>query len=467
MMSVRASLRSLVAVGALLVPGGAMCGDWQGLSIGQSGPGSESAFADAFHITSALARGGGRDVILLRDMDPAAVLASLSSWPEGLGAILYVATPALDGAPQLRGGTLPVEAMVQALAARKVTDIVLLLENCTAQDGTPVSFAMPAFASDLRVLVAQSTGNGAACPEPGSRLSDLLRSASAEASFQDVLAMQIVQDGIGVPVPVAERDASAASPLIPVAPLPGEVISVRPDILAPTADEAAPVQTVAALSPSQELGGGGVLVFAPTPSSQVAALPRAAGLPEPSIIVGVIQTSASTFAPAQEPGEVSSSEIAYDNLPAREALRAQNPTLFASLVEAGAFDPPKDLVASALQQELARMNCYTRGIDGVWGTGSRDAVELYFAEREGVEPVTVDPQPVLFRQIIVADDVQCPAQAVRASSTGKANRGNNTQQTTSSQTTKADPVATTTPAQAQPSSKRTISTTRTGIGVLK
>ncbi len=454
MMSLRANLAGLVAGLVMLVPAAASAGDWQGMSIGQSGPGSESAFADAFHITSALARGGGRDVILLRDMDPATVLASLSEWPEGLGAILYVAAPAIDGAVQLRGGTLTLDAMVQALAARKVTRIALLLEDCTAQDGTAATFAVPGFA-DLNVLVARSTGTGAACPEAGGRLSDLVRSAPAEASLQTVLAGQIVLDTLATPVPLAERDQTGASPLIPVAPRAGGTVSTGPDILVPTATDAAVVQAVSAVSASPGSGGGGVVLFAPNPPSQIAALPRPQGLPEPSIIVGVIQTSASTFAPAEEAGEVAGSEIAYDNLPARQALRAQDPTLFANLVEAGAFDPPEGLMARALQQELARMGCYTSAVDGDWGNGSRGAVARYFAEREGVEPVTTDPLPILFRQIIVADDVQCPVQVASPPPTSGGTRNTGNTAPNRPAATTAAPAATQ-PA-AQPSTGRTLS----------
>ena len=446
----------MIAALAMLPMGSASAGDWQGLSIGQAGLGSEMAFADAFHITGALARGGGRDVILLRDMDPATVLASLSGWPEGIGAILYVATSARDGALDLRDQTLSLDAMVQALASRKVTDIVLLLENCTAQDGTPASFALPEFAPDLRVLVAQSTGSGTACPDSGNRLTDLIRIASADASLQSVLTDKIVQDSLTAPVPVAERIQSGASPLTPVAPQVGDVITAGPDFLVPNKVETPRVQAVEAISPTLDLGGGSVLVFAAAPASQLLAVPRAAGLPEPSIIVGVIQISAtSSFAPVQQLDDVSRSEIAYDNLPARLALRSQDPTLFASLVEAGAFDPPAPLVPSALQQELARMNCYRGRIDGDWGGGSRGALTRYFGERPGVAAVTEQPLAILFRQIIVVDDVQCPAQTVSAPRPTRTTSTRNTGEQPSSgatTSTRAAPVPS-----VQPSVGRTLS----------
>jgi hypothetical protein len=151
------------------------------------------------------------------------------------------------------------------------------------------------------------------------------------------------------------------------------------------------------------------VVFFPAPA-QIAALPQAEGLPEPSIIVGLFDgLTNAAFNRAAEPGEVSSSEISYDNLVARRNLRAEDPDLFESLIVGGAFDPPEQLLGRALQSELARMGCYNAGIDGVWGGGSRSSVERYFAEIPGEIAETLEPTFGLFRQIIRKDDVVCAA----------------------------------------------------------
>jgi hypothetical protein len=158
------------------------------------------------------------------------------------------------------------------------------------------------------------------------------------------------------------------------------------------------------------------LIFAAPAAAQLAAVPRAAGLPEPSIIVGLIEASAPvSFERVPEAADVGSNEITYDNLAARTSLRRQDISLFSSLVDSGAFDPPPELLARALQTELARMGCYTAGIDGNWGRGSVGAVDRYFAQRSEDSPVTRNAEVALFRQIISFEDVACPPPEVAVS----------------------------------------------------
>lgn len=53
------------------------------------------------------------------------------------------------------------------------------------------------------------------------------------------------------------------------------------------------------------------------------------------------------------------------------------------------------------------MNCYRGGIDGIWGNGSRGAVDRYF-QQVNATPVTREAEIPLFRQIALRDDVRCP-----------------------------------------------------------
>ncbi len=166
---------------------------------------------------------------------------------------------------------------------------------------------------------------------------------------------------------------------------------------------------------------GGVRLAAPTtPVPQPVSanisrpVPGAGGLPQPSIIVGLLEeVTEASFATAEEPvAPVSGSIIAFDDIDGRQALRDNDPELFASLLETGAFDPPPAELARALQTELARMNCYTSGIDGQWGPGSRASVGRYYEQIGGAAP-SQDADVRIFRQIALRDDVTCPAVQAR------------------------------------------------------
>jgi len=174
-------------------------------------------------------------------------------------------------------------------------------------------------------------------------------------------------------------------------------------------------------------------VFLPPAAQQQAALPQAEGLPEPSIIVGFVEgVTEASFDTLEEDagGDVAGTEIAYDNLEARRSLRDESPDLFETLVAGGAFDPPEALLETALQTELARMGCYTAGIDGVWGGGSRASVERYFTEVDGVTAETLEPTVGLFRQIIRQDEIECPEPVVVQSTTRSTSSGSSTARST-------------------------------------
>lgn len=160
----------------------------------------------------------------------------------------------------------------------------------------------------------------------------------------------------------------------------------------------------------------GIQIFDASPS-QVAAQPVAAGLPQPSVIVGRIQTDDPTFVPTLDGGVVTGTAIDTSSFEARKSVRTDDATLYAQLVNSGAFDPgtaPRQL-ETALQIELKRMGCYTSTIDGVWGNGSAGAVDRYF-QQIGETPETRDPTIGLFRKIVLRDEVVCPEvrQATRA-----------------------------------------------------
>lgn len=193
-----------------------------------------------------------------------------------------------------------------------------------------------------------------------------------------------------------------------------------------------------------------------------------AGLPRPSIILGLIT-------PGQEedfglenllPATVEQFAFALDDLAAREALRESDPILFERLVNEGHLDPDAGALPTVLQTELARMNCYRAGIDGLWGPGSRRSVGEYFDQLASVEWPDQAPTFELFRAIILNGDVACSAPQPVAAAPARATPTRTTQSRPA--TTQARPAAPA-PKPAAPAAKprRTLSGSSLGIGALR
>lgn len=406
---------ALVA-GVLAAAVPAAAADWRGLVIGQSGPGADRAFADAFHATAALAQQGGRDVLMLRDTTRAAIETALAAWPEGTDAVVWLSGPAQDGALALPDGPLPLSQVLALLAGRGVGRVALMVEDCSARDGTALALNPGDAPPGLRLLLAASAGPGGACPADGGRLTDRLRRAPATASLQAALAgLDRGNGSMDIPVPLSEAPAALAAPVAPVPDSPAAGALVLPG--ASAAQVAVVVPVLATAVPLSSPVGPAVLSggdLAALPATGREARPVRPGLPQPSIIIGLI--GGVTQASLTQPDAPATPDLRYDDVAGRAALRAQSPDLFATLVASGALDPPEGQLAAAIQTELQRMGCYRSGIDGVWGTGSRAAVERYFDQRPEARGEGVEPTAGLFRQIIAAEDVTCPAPATAAAS---------------------------------------------------
>lgn len=150
-----------------------------------------------------------------------------------------------------------------------------------------------------------------------------------------------------------------------------------------------------------------------------AAVKSDAGRPSPSIIVGLIEAGKEEEfgIEALLPATVEANRFAYDDLDAREALRAADPELFRKLVEGGHIDPPEDALSRVLQTELKRFGCYTSGIDGIWGGGSKRAVRRYANALENpAAQIDEEPTARLFRSILLNGTVQCQQAAAAPSS---------------------------------------------------
>ncbi|MBS0123555.1 hypothetical protein [Thetidibacter halocola] len=205
------------------------------------------------------------------------------------------------------------------------------------------------------------------------------------------------------------------------------------------------------------------VVFAQVPPARRAVMPLTSGLPQPSVLVGLIEG-------VNEPGQVLSKPddpvpiIAWDDREARRAVRDQNPDLFASLLEAGVFDPPDARLAFALQEELQLMGCYSLRIDGQWGNGSVSAARRYFDEL-GQDPVTLTADMALFRQIVQRDDIRCPAPVAAPARVTQPARTNSTRSTPPRQTTATRTPAPTPAPAPQPAPRTGLSLTFGGVGI--
>ena len=402
-MTVQAALVAAGALSGLLCgAGAAQARGWQALVVGAPGPGAEGAFAAAYHVDDALREGGATDTTLLRDVGAGEVEAAAEALAGAPQVLIYLAgTWTAEGRLSMRARALDPAALLSDLAATGTQSVVLLVEDCAGAGGA-VPFTPPVAPPGLTLFIAASAGPEGHCPAPTDILSARLTGPGARAGALSDLLGGLWQSG--------QSDAPAAlfaaampapapqAPVVTVTASPADLVRITPVIAAPLA----PGKAIAPTLASPEEASDPVLIFAPATQSRLVALPRAAGLPRPSIIVGLIDP----------PAQTGQSALRFDDLATREKLRSEDPQRFAQLVSTGALDPPADQLGRALQEELARMGCYTTTIDGVWGGGSRAAVERYFAERPGVQAVGFDPDPALFRQIIAAADVSCPAPRV-------------------------------------------------------
>lgn len=207
---------------------------------------------------------------------------------------------------------------------------------------------------------------------------------------------------VGAPVP-----AAAPSGGLIISALPPESLAAQsPTVVATTVS--APAPTPIPALPSGTEGPADPTLTAPAP--------QRANLPQPTAVVGDL----AVLTVLGDPGPLG---VAF---PTREAIRQRDPAMFERLLGQGAFDPEPDLVANAIQTELARMKCYGGGIDGSWGSGSARALDRYRQTAGGDLP-TDQPDATLFRAIARGDAVECaevqPAAAAAPAATRQPQRG--------------------------------------------
>ncbi len=406
--------------------------------------------------------GLGFAVSRLQNPDDAALNTAIAALPANATALFYFHGAAVtenDEALLLSGGSrIPLDPALAALRGTR-RETLVFLDTCRT-DAVP----LPAPDDVLDLFVAMSTAPGAACPSDASDLADLMRErivAPGQTLADQFPASVLAADT--EPLPGLWVRSTLAKPFVFRAATSGTQLTAADyemlDRLAPedrarmialwteagiavdvarpsaggvtarvveTAVVTSPVQPVviqsaAVLSPivatvspiltGAEVEGEALVVLAATPVTAAPARPRAVpgagGLPQPSVILGETATLASLAAPAP------AQQLDYTDIAARTASRAADPAAHEQLILTGAYDPPPEQLAVAVQTELARMNCYTSTIDGAWGNGSRRALQLYFDTLEIAAP-SQDPTVEIFRQLLQKDDVACPAVAAPA-----------------------------------------------------
>ncbi len=227
-------------------------------------------------------------------------------------------------------------------------------------------------ASDVRLSAADYALLDTLSPEARARMISLWREA-------------------GIVVDVAETGPVVVAPVRVATDTVQVIAPVRPTVTETVVRPVAPA-----------VSSGAQVVTQPPPDTPATG---GDGFPAPSILVGFV-VDAITEAPDVPEAPVAGDVFSSDDIAAREDLRAQDEALFAGLVETGAFDPPAAEINRALQVELARLNCYTSGIDGAWGPGSERALAAFYtaANAEGGSAPTL----AAFRDVVAANGVRCP-----------------------------------------------------------
>ncbi len=241
---------------ALMAATGAKADPWSVLVIGTGG--------EAVSVSSALSSAGVADVRHLMDGTARDIVDAVGGMAGNDRVLVYY-----EGALASRGGQpaigddprLTMAALADRLAAEGASEVAILIENCSTAAGAEIAPPVGSLRAD--VLLAASAGPGQGCEGP------TLTAALIGASLGTPLEQIVSGAWVGVsPRGSFSLDPGAGAPSSAIA-----MLEPRPEgttLAAPLGDEA--IQSA---------------VFTPLPDSQIAAIPVAAGMPQPSIIVGI------------------------------------------------------------------------------------------------------------------------------------------------------------------------------------
>ena len=318
--------------------------------------------------------------------------------PPAAGSGAHASLIFLSGDARVENGEVTMGGWALADLARAWSaagPVILLAETCPGEGAaSPAASAVPTLpAPPPNGLIALSPGPAGDCSGP--RLTEV--AATALAGHGTELGAALRAAGFGLAAGADWAGFTAQAGAATTAAAGGGLIlggQIRPlDLTGSTTG--APL-IVAAAAPMRSFAG------------DRAARPTPEGLPEPSVIVG--DASPDPDAPAPDPALAApslSGQAIGDAAEDRLRLREDDPALFASLIETGAFDPAGADLVGAVQAELQRLGCYRGTIDGEWGAGSRAAVDR-FAALDGASLPSREPEIALFRALAGESDLRCP-----------------------------------------------------------
>lgn len=100
---------------------------------------------------------------------------------------------------------------------------------------------------------------------------------------------------------------------------------------------------------------------------------------------------------------------------------------------------PEDL-ASGVQEQLKRVGCYGKKVDGQWGEGSRSALRTYFETIKGEMPETLEPTAELYLALTQAKEETCKPEPVAAKPKATTKTSTGTKPKTAAPAQKAEPA---------------------------
>ena len=371
--------------------------------------------ATALLYFSGAARAEGVETVLVTGTTPVPLTAALSALQSGAGAGARAETlvflDSCAAGPEVLSAPVPMPGVFLAMPAApgmpcapdRLSMAQEMLTRITAP-GMALTEQFPASEAVPGAGVWVQTGLTAPFTFRAATSSTVLTAADYQMldtlSPDDRDKMLTLWAEAGIVVDVAgARPAQASGGVV-------TAVAASP-VIVQNAGVISPVQTVVSpIVAGAEVQGEALAVLAAAPrprSTGPRPVPGAGGLPQPSIILGEEETLASLVVPDVPAVQ----QLDYTDIAAREALKASDAGGYADLIQAGAYDPAPDQLAFAVQTELARMNCYTRTIDGDWGNGSRRALQLYFDTLK-VAATTQEPTVEVFRQLLTDDAVACP-----------------------------------------------------------
>ncbi len=390
-------------------------GNWQALIVSNPGAGAETANADAADVSQGFIANGITQTTLLRNATEADLDAALTSLYGVSDVLIYIAAPYADGTVTLADIGLEIPLILERLKRGGTKNIGLLYENCAQNSPVPLVIDAPTSPDGIELMFSTSAKQGESCPKSGARLTDALTPRARGGNLQSRIGPNRITAGADFPKIPMQRDLSINSiPEIPV--VSGDMVTLSPAIMVNLGQPAEAAITPVSLTPSSDpLPEKEVVVFSVPNEDELVATPLIEGRPRPFLILGTItDENADQFGPIEQTIDLAKVDFGYADLDQRRAFKQEDPEMFEKLVAGGALDPPSDQLAVALQTELKRMGCYRARIDGDWGRGSQAAMRRYFDQAKVDRVASADPSARLFRQILLKDDITCPAPAPAA-----------------------------------------------------